>query len=92
MPARRQKPGGRTLQATYDIAMNTHGSIGPSCAVADFKDGFLTVWTPTQACHLLRPQLATMLSCNRRRAAAFLSKVRAAMAGMAPMTALPKQP
>jgi nicotinate dehydrogenase subunit B len=62
-----QKPGGRTLQATYDFAMNTHGSIGPSCAVADFKDGFLTVWTPTQACHLLRPQLATMLQLPPER-------------------------
>ena len=61
------KPGGRTLQATYDMAMNTHGSIGPSCAVADFKDGFLTVWTPTQACHLLRPQLATMLQLPPER-------------------------
>jgi nicotinate dehydrogenase subunit B len=61
------KPGGRTLQATYDMAMNTHGSIGPSCAVADFKDGFLTVWTPTQACHLLRPQLATMLQLAPER-------------------------
>ncbi len=53
--------GGRTLQATYDLAMNTHGSIGPSCAVADYKKGQLTVWTPSQASHLLRPQLATML-------------------------------
>ena len=41
--------------------MNTHGSIGPSCAVADFKNGQLTVWTPSQASHLLRLQLATML-------------------------------
>jgi nicotinate dehydrogenase subunit B len=61
------KPGGRTLKATYDKAMNTHGSIGPSCAVADFKDGFLTVWTPTQACHLLRPQLAAMLQLPPER-------------------------
>jgi nicotinate dehydrogenase subunit B len=55
------KAGGRALQATYDLAMNTHGSIGPSCAVADFKNGRLTVWTPSQASHLLRLQLATML-------------------------------
>ena len=55
------KRGGKTLQATYDLAMNTHGSIGPSCAVADFKTGQLTVWTPSQASHLLRQQLATML-------------------------------
>ena len=41
--------------------MNTHGSIGPSCAVADFRNGQLTVWTPSQASHLLRQQLATML-------------------------------
>jgi nicotinate dehydrogenase subunit B len=53
--------GVRTLQATYDFAIHTHGSIGPSCAVADFKDGHLTVWTASQACHLLRLQLATML-------------------------------
>ena len=56
------KQGKRTLQATYDFAMQTHGSIGPSCAVADFKDGRLTVWTPSQASHLLQVQLATMLS------------------------------
>ena len=61
------KAGARTVQATYDLAMNTHGSIGPSCAVADFKDGSLTVWTPTQACHLLRPQLATMLQLPPER-------------------------
>jgi nicotinate dehydrogenase subunit B len=56
------KQGKRTLQATYDFAIQTHGSIGPSCAVADFKDGRLTVWTPSQASHLLQVQLATMLS------------------------------
>jgi len=62
------KAGARTLQATYDdVGMNTHGSIGPSCAVADFKDGFLTVWTPTQASFLLRAQLATMLQLPLER-------------------------
>ena len=55
------KPGGKVLQVTYDLAMNTHGSIGPSCAVAEFENGHLTVWTPSQASHLLRQQLATML-------------------------------
>ena len=55
------------LKATYDLAMNTHGSIGPSCAVAEFKDGNLTVWTPSQATHLLRGQLATMLQIKPER-------------------------
>jgi CO/xanthine dehydrogenase Mo-binding subunit len=49
------------LRASYDFPLNTHGSIGPSCAVAEFKDGRLTVWTPSQASHLLQKQLATML-------------------------------
>ena len=66
-PAEALKRGGRTLQATYDLAMNTHGSIGPSCAVADFKNGQLTVWTPSQASHLLRLQLASMLQIKPER-------------------------
>ncbi len=61
------KPHGKTLHATYDLTMNTHGSIGPSCAVADFKDGQLTVWTPSQASHLLREQLAVMLQIPPER-------------------------
>ena len=59
--SKRKRQVAGQLQATYDLAMNTHGSIGPSCAVAEFKNGYLTVWTPSQASHLLRQQLATML-------------------------------
>ena len=62
-----EKAGGRTVEATYDLTLNTHGSIGPSCAVADFKDGALTVWTPSQASFLLRSQLATMLDLPPER-------------------------
>jgi CO/xanthine dehydrogenase Mo-binding subunit len=62
-----QAAGGTTLEATYDLAMNTHGSIGPSCAVADFSDGQLTVWTPSQASHLLRRQLSVMLDIPPER-------------------------
>ena len=54
------KQGTRTLKATYDFAIHTHGSIGPSCAVAEFKDGKLTSWSASQATHNLRKQLATM--------------------------------
>src|SRR5690606_29210350 len=32
---------GRKLAATYDFAIQTHGSIGPSCAVSEFRDGRL---------------------------------------------------
>jgi len=50
------------ISATYDFAMHTHGSIGPSCAISEFKDGKLTCWTASQATHNLRKQLALMLS------------------------------
>ena len=54
------KQGARKLKATYDFAIHTHGSIGPSCAVAEFKDGKLTSWSASQATHNLRKQLAKM--------------------------------
>jgi CO/xanthine dehydrogenase Mo-binding subunit len=54
--------GAKTLKATYDFAIHTHGSIGPSCAVAEFKDGKLTSWSASQATHTLRRQLAQMFS------------------------------
>jgi nicotinate dehydrogenase subunit B len=51
----------RRLKATYDFAIQTHGSIGPSCAVAEFSRGKLTCWTASQATHSVRQQLAQML-------------------------------
>jgi nicotinate dehydrogenase subunit B len=56
------KDGTKTFKATYDFAIHTHGSIGPSCAVAEFKDGKLTSWSASQATHALRKQLAQMLA------------------------------
>ena len=52
----------KQLSATYDFAIHTHGSIGPSCAVAEFRDGKLTCWSASQATHNLRKQLASMLA------------------------------
>ncbi len=49
------------LKATYDFAPHTHGSIGPACAVADFKDGRCTVWSASQATHSLQSELASVL-------------------------------
>jgi CO/xanthine dehydrogenase Mo-binding subunit len=52
------------LSATYDFAIHSHGSIGPSCAVAEFTDGKLTCWTASQATHDLRKQLAATLAVS----------------------------
>jgi nicotinate dehydrogenase subunit B len=57
----------RRLEATYDFAIHTHGSIGPSCAVASFADGKLTCWTASQATHDLRKQLAAMLAIGEEK-------------------------
>jgi CO/xanthine dehydrogenase Mo-binding subunit len=53
--------GAKTVKSTFDFAVHTHGSMGPSCAVAEVRDGKLTVWTASQATHTLRRQLARML-------------------------------
>jgi nicotinate dehydrogenase subunit B len=53
---------GKKLSATYDFAIHTHGSIGPSCAISEFKDRKLISWSASQATHNLRKQLAQMFS------------------------------
>src|SRR5688572_15951616 len=58
--AKTMPTGARQLSATYDFAVNTHASMGPSCAVADYRDGKLSVWSASQATHMLRRQLARM--------------------------------
>jgi CO/xanthine dehydrogenase Mo-binding subunit len=58
------KDGGTKITATYEFAIHTHGSIGPSCAIAEFKDGKLTSWSASQATHNLRKQLAKMMGLS----------------------------
>ena len=50
----------RTVKASYDFAVQTHASLGPSCAVADFKDGKLTLWTASQATHSMQTEVAAI--------------------------------
>jgi nicotinate dehydrogenase subunit B len=57
-------PGAKMLKATYTWPAQTHGSIGPSCAIARYKDGILTLWSATQAPHATRRQIAAMLKLN----------------------------
>jgi nicotinate dehydrogenase subunit B len=55
----------KRIKATYDFAVQTHATIGPSCAVADFKDGQLTVWTSSQATHSMQHELAVITGLAR---------------------------
>ena len=54
----------KKLKATYDFAIHTHGSMGPSCAVADVKDGKAEIWSPSQAPHWLRREVAATLQMD----------------------------
>jgi nicotinate dehydrogenase subunit B len=53
--------GARTFEAIYTKPYLSHGSIGPSCAIAEFKDGKMTVWTHSQGVFPLRAELAKAL-------------------------------
>jgi nicotinate dehydrogenase subunit B len=53
--------GQKTIEATYTRPYQAHGSIGPSCAVAEFADGAMTVWTHTQGVYPDRQGIAEML-------------------------------
>ncbi|MEG3171259.1 molybdopterin cofactor-binding domain-containing protein [Sphingomonas sp. ZB1N12] len=54
--------GIRRLSARYDRPYLMHGAIGPSCAVALFKEGRLTVWTHSQGVEPLRQAIAELLA------------------------------
>ncbi|MFL9938066.1 molybdopterin cofactor-binding domain-containing protein [Paraburkholderia graminis] len=54
----------RTLNRTYVWPFQMHASIGPSCAVADYRDGALKVWSGTQNPHSLRADLALLMGMN----------------------------
>ncbi|ANH72391.1 molybdopterin-binding domain of aldehyde dehydrogenase family protein [Ralstonia insidiosa] len=56
---------GKAIRATYAWPFQTHGSIGPSCAIGDYRDGKLTVWSATQSPHLTRDQIAKMLKMDK---------------------------
>ena len=51
----------KRLKARYSRPYLMHGAIGPSCSVAQFADGMMTVWTHTQGVFPLRAALASLL-------------------------------
>ncbi|MGT0248450.1 molybdopterin cofactor-binding domain-containing protein [Burkholderia pyrrocinia] len=63
--AARALPDTITLSRTYAWPFQMHGSIGPSCALADYRepgDGRITVWSGTQNPVSLRYDLATLVA------------------------------
>ena len=58
--------GAKVLEATYHRPYQAHAAIAPSCALAEFKDGRLTVWTHSQGVFPLRATLARALGMQPR--------------------------
>lgn len=59
----------RRLSATYSRPPIAHASMAPSCAVAVYEDGRLTVWTHSQGVYPLRGALASALGLDELRIA-----------------------
>src|SRR5262249_3744817 len=43
--------GAKTIAASYFWPMQSHASLGPSCAVADVRADSATIWTASQGTH-----------------------------------------
>lgn len=56
--------GVRKFEASYTRPFTAHAAIGPSCAVAQWRAGKLTVWSHTQGVFPLRGDLAKALSLS----------------------------
>lgn len=51
----------RKLSATYYWPLQSHASMGPSCAAADVREDGATIWSASQATHRFRPTIAKLL-------------------------------
>lgn len=63
----RSSHAARALAAEYRRPYLMHGSIGPSCALASFDHGALTVWTHTQGVYPLRKAIAELVGLPESR-------------------------
>ncbi|PWC47534.1 molybdopterin cofactor-binding domain-containing protein [Azospirillum sp. TSA6c] len=54
-------PAVRSVKARYTRPWISHGSIGPSCAIAQYVDGTMTVWTHSQGTFDVRRVVAELV-------------------------------
>ncbi|CCE00615.1 molybdopterin cofactor-binding domain-containing protein [Bradyrhizobium sp. STM 3809] len=57
----------KPMRRTYVWPYQMHGSIGPSCAVADVCDGHIRIYSGTQNPHILRADLARLIDCPEHK-------------------------
>jgi nicotinate dehydrogenase subunit B len=66
-PATQRPDGAKAFTATYYWPMQSHASIGPSCAIADVREDAATVWTASQGTHGNRNTFAKFLGLPREK-------------------------
>jgi len=58
--------GGKVMEATYYTPMLAHASMEPPAAVADFRNGKVTVWTATQNPQAAQDTVAAALGIDKK--------------------------
>ncbi|MBV9611767.1 MAG: xanthine dehydrogenase family protein molybdopterin-binding subunit, partial [Acidobacteriaceae bacterium] len=71
----------KTLQAEYTVAYIAHAPLEPRAAVAEWKDGKLTVWTGTQRPFGVRTQLAETFGLSEDRVRVLMPDTGSAYGG-----------
>ncbi|MBI1773749.1 MAG: xanthine dehydrogenase family protein molybdopterin-binding subunit [Proteobacteria bacterium] len=66
-----ETPPNRPFEATYSRPYVAHASLAPSCALAEFRDGHLTIWSHGQGMHPLRRNVAAALGLAPDAVSAF---------------------
>jgi CO/xanthine dehydrogenase Mo-binding subunit len=66
-PAGALPEGAKALKASYFWPMQSHASLGPSCAVADVRGDGATVWTASQGTHGNRNTFARFLGLPKEK-------------------------
>jgi CO/xanthine dehydrogenase Mo-binding subunit len=57
----------KTLKASYEFAIHSHASLGPSCAVAKADGQALEIWSASQSTHSLQLEVASMLGVPKEQ-------------------------
>ena len=58
---------GAVATATYSRPFVAHASMAPSCGLAEYRDGHLSVWSHTQGVYPLRNSIADILGLTREQ-------------------------
>ena len=58
--------GGKVLEATYYTPLAAHASMEPPAAVAEFLDGKVTVWAPTQNPQAVQEAVAAAVGVDKK--------------------------